>query len=172
MRLLRVIKEQDIDPKAKDRNDIKYTLRETARAVVFNKKKEVALMFASKANLHILPGGGMQPNETLSETAKREVKEETGCDVKITDEVGKVIEFRDRISRIQESSCFLAKVNGKCGKPKLTKKEKKSGFQLKWASIDDAIKLIKTDKGNHVLAGFIKIREGTFLKKAKELMKL
>lgn len=52
----------------------------TATAYVFWQRK-VLLHYHAKLNKYLPPGGHLEPNETPSEGALREVKEETGLDV-------------------------------------------------------------------------------------------
>jgi 8-oxo-dGTP diphosphatase len=58
----------------------------TIKAVVFNKKGEVLLIKRGLEELnggkYDLPGGHIEKNETIEEALVREVKEETGLDVK------------------------------------------------------------------------------------------
>lgn len=56
---------------------------------IFNKQNELLLVKAPKwKNKYICIGGHVEMNETLIETAKREVKEETGLDLKDIELVG------------------------------------------------------------------------------------
>lgn len=52
-------------------------------AVIYNKDKTKVLMFSFK-DYYMLPGGRIEFNETSLDAIKREIKEETGYDLKLT----------------------------------------------------------------------------------------
>src|SRR3990172_4331960 len=54
----------------------------TVGALIFNPKGEIFLMKSYKwRGKYVIPGGHIELGETIEETVKREVKEETGLDV-------------------------------------------------------------------------------------------
>jgi 8-oxo-dGTP diphosphatase len=61
-----------------------------------------------------LPGGRMDPGETVEQTIVREVKEETGLDVEITQKIGEYIEkgIKDDVDYEYYPTCFVVKVVG------------------------------------------------------------
>lgn len=61
-----------------------------------------------------LPGGRMDPGETIKQTIVREVKEETGLTVEIVDKVGEFIEkgVKDDIDYEYYPTCFEVKPVG------------------------------------------------------------
>jgi 8-oxo-dGTP diphosphatase len=61
-----------------------------------------------------LPGGRMDPGETIEQTVVREVKEETGLDVKVVRTIGKYVEkgVKDDVEYEYYPTCFLVKVVG------------------------------------------------------------
>lgn len=65
-------------------------------------------------DLYAIPGGALELGETLTQTVQREVMEETGIDVQVTDMIGvysdpeHVIEFTDGEVRQEFSICFRA----------------------------------------------------------------
>ena len=59
-----------------------------ACAVIFNEEGRVLLSHRTDQDVWNLPGGGMEPDETVDETAVREVLEETGLIVSITRLIG------------------------------------------------------------------------------------
>lgn len=165
MELLKEISNQDIGEKNKE---VKYVVRKAARAVLFDGEK-IALLFVSKHNYHKLPGGGAKLNENIKKALVREIMEETGCTAEIKDNVGVIVEYRDNFEKIQFSYCFVAEVINNYREQFFTEKEKVQGFQLKWVSLDEAIKLIENDKPDNYEGKFIVKRDVVFLKKAKEI---
>lgn len=61
-----------------------------------------------------LPGGRMDPGETVEQTIVREVKEETGLNVEIVRKIGEYIEkgVKDDVEYEYYPTCFLVKKTG------------------------------------------------------------
>jgi 8-oxo-dGTP diphosphatase len=61
-----------------------------------------------------LPGGRMDPGETIEQTIVREVKEETGLDVTIERKVGEYVEkgVKDEVDYEYYPTCFVVKPVG------------------------------------------------------------
>lgn len=112
----------------------------------------------------------MEGKESAAEALKRECLEEIGCDIKIGDEVGEIVEYRDKFSLRQNSFCFLAEVEGEKGKAGYTDEEIRDGFELMWLPIGEAIGLVKNDKPADYEGSFIVIRDLAFLQKAQEIL--
>lgn len=62
--------------------------RQAVRVVLLDSNRQVAIINVQKFGYYKIPGGGTEAGETLIMTAKREVKEETGCECKIITELG------------------------------------------------------------------------------------
>ena len=146
-----------------------YREREGARAVVFDENNNVALLHATKDNYHKLPGGGLEEGEDIYKALDREVMEEIGCKINNIKELGMVEEYRNEDSLHQISYCYIAKLDGKKGKPEFTKSETEEGFQPVWLSLDDAIKILDNEDIKLFRRGkFMVARDLTFLKEAKK----
>jgi len=145
--------------------------RESARAIIFDDSQLMPLLFASKHNFHKLPGGGIDEGEKIMEALAREIREETGCEAEITDEIGQTIEFRSRWNLKQISYCYLGKIKSK-GEPSFTDKEINEGFEIVWFNLEQAISKLKHDQPNNYEGEFIQKRDLAFLEKAQEILEL
>lgn len=172
MELLNEIYDSDIiETSNGDYFDKTYQIRKATRAVLFNNKNEIAILFVSKDNYYKLPGGGVEKGETLEESLKREIIEEVGCNISQKEDIGIVIEYRNQFEQLQVSYCYLADVKGEIGTPSFTEKELSNGFNLKWVSLDNAIELLQNAKPETYIGKIITKRDLTFLLKAKTLLK-
>ena len=102
------------DPNAPKANSIVPS----ATAIVLNEAGELLMVHKTDNKLWALPGGGMDPGESISQTAVRETKEETGMDVEVTGVVGiytnpgHVIAYDDGEVRQQFSISFTTNLLG------------------------------------------------------------
>src|SRR6195952_2286361 len=87
-------------------------------AIVRNDAGDLLLVHKTDNNLWALPGGGVDPGESISQATVREVKEETGMDVAVTGvggiytNPGHVIAYDDGEVRQQCSVCFTTDLMG------------------------------------------------------------
>lgn len=102
------------DPHAPEANSIVPA----ASAIVVNDEGNILLHRRSDNDLWALPGGAMEIGESIAETARREVKEETGLDVKPEYIVGiytdhhHVLAFSNGEVRQEFSLCFACSLVG------------------------------------------------------------
>ncbi len=166
MKLIKTIQFKDLKSEDSD----KFDVRKAARAVVFDNDKNIGILYVRKYNYHKLPGGGLKGKESINLALKRECLEEIGCKIESFVEVGEIIEYRDKWSLKQHSYCYLANIVGDKGKPDFTSKELDNGFEIKWVSLEDAIKLLENDKPECYEGKFIQIRDVSFLKEAEIIL--
>lgn len=171
MQILGEFYEQDVNGSESAGGEILYKVRKGVRALVFNWNGEIAMMFVSKDDYHKLPGGGVKRGEDLESALKREILEETGCEIKIKPKsVGMIIEYRESRNILQISYCYVAEVVGRPGEPSFTEREKEKGFELEWMKLDDAIEVMEKEKPDDYIGQFVKKRDLLFLHKAKGMI--
>ena len=110
-------------------------LRYASRAVII-KDKMILLSYETKKDLWMIPGGGMEDDEIASDTAIREVREETGYIIKPSDIVLEIDEYYGNSKYV--SYYFLGEVIGMANR-KLTEGEERDGLEPRWIPVEEAI---------------------------------
>ncbi len=141
MEYLEILKDSDIFKNPEHQEPDSYEERQTVKVIVLNEKGEVALVTNPIHKLFLLPGGGAESND-LEKEAEREALEEINYFVKITKEVGKIEEFRNRNAKHYITTCFLAKTISENQEDLRTEEEKKNGLIVQWFSYDEALKIL------------------------------
>ena len=85
-------------------------LRLGARGIVIREDGKIAVFNKSNKNEYKLPGGGLEGEEEPEEAFKREVLEETGCEVEIIERIGTAEEYKSLDNFKQISYIFVGKV--------------------------------------------------------------
>lgn len=170
MNFLLELRDSDIFPQASDLDASDFLERKAARAIVTNALGQVALLKVGNHNYHKLPGGGIEGQEDTEQALRREVREEIGCEITITNEVGEIIEYKSEQKKKQISYCYRAQQAGELDPPEFTEEEIADGFEIIWLkNIDAAIDTIEQDRPNNYTGRFIQARDLAFLKAAKQL---
>jgi 8-oxo-dGTP pyrophosphatase MutT (NUDIX family) len=167
MKLLKTITNQDIFPESNMDQQIEYRIREAARAIVFDRDNNIAILNVTKLHYHKLPGGGIEKGEDIFEALNREMIEEIGCQIEVTGELGQIDEYRDEIKLYQKSYCYVAKVDGEKGTPQFVDDEIVNGFEIMWVKLDEAIKILSGDITQDYAGKFILMRDLIFLNEVK-----
>jgi len=141
MEKLLVLKDRDIFPGAKTSDHSSYEFRLAVKVIVFDKEDKIALV---GTKYRLLPGGGVEEGESLTDAIYREILEEVGCHIEIEKEFAVTEEFRDKIKRRQETHFFIAAVIGEKGKP-LTTQEDEQGIMITWQTLDEAVDLLEKE---------------------------
>jgi ADP-ribose pyrophosphatase YjhB (NUDIX family) len=87
-------------------------------AIVTDEHERILLILRTDNNYWSIPGGGIQPGETIKQAAVREVKEETGIDCEVTGLIGiysnpnHVAAYDDGEVRQEFSICFATRMLG------------------------------------------------------------
>jgi 8-oxo-dGTP diphosphatase len=153
---------------------INYSTRRAVRGVIFDNDNNIALLHAIvESSYYGLPGGGVEEGEKFEPAIIRECKEEIGCDIEITNELGKTHEYAKEWKSINESCGYIGKVVGEKGQPYLVgdENEAEKSSVVEWVSLDEAIHLIETTPPRTQRYSQYRLeRDLLFLKKAKELL--
>src|SRR6266566_6735099 len=98
------------DPNAPKANSIAVAVS----AFIQDDQGQIMMIRRTDNDLYSIPGGQLEPGETLTQATIREVKEETGVDIVVTDLIGiysnpkHIIAYDDGEVRQEFSICFRA----------------------------------------------------------------
>lgn len=146
-----------------------YTIRNTARAVIFDSENRVALMHVGVYNFHKLPGGGIEQDEDAITGLKRECSEEAGVQIENIQEIGLVTEIKKVHGAIQNSYSYIATIAGDKGLPHFSENEIVNKFELLWVPLEEAESLIAKDGAQNIEGQYISARELAIIRAAKEM---
>lgn len=127
-----------------------YTkIREGCRGIVI-KNGKILLSYAKYIDQYMIPGGGLEDGESLSECCIRELKEETGMIVLPHTHFLRLDEYYKDI--YFKSNYFVCEDIAEC-ETSLTDREKAEGLETKWVDFEEALRIfgsynhfIKTDE--------------------------
>lgn len=140
MELICKITDEDIGERFTNMENPK--LRLGARGIVIREDGKIAIFNKSNKNEYKLPGGGIEGEEEPEEAFKREVLEETGCEVEIIQNLGVTEEHKSLNNFKQISYVFVGKVLKDTKQLNITEKEKDEGAKLLWETPEEALGLI------------------------------
>lgn len=120
--------------------------RPSARGIIFDDCRRIALVYSEKEKYYKFPGGGIHKDEDKKEALIREVREETGLVVvpESIRELGSVLR-RQKSNKTpntiveQENFYYLCKVENTLTEQNLDDYEAEAGFVLRFVYLDEAI---------------------------------
>jgi serine/threonine-protein kinase len=110
--------------------------------VLFDDDNNIALSHIGIWDVHMLPGGGVDPGENLHIAVKREAWEETGCRCEIVGELGKTYQNSEMDNFVQEKYHYIARVVGEKGELHLEEYEIASETTVRWYPLKQALQII------------------------------
>lgn len=112
-------------------------IRVACRAIITDGNK-ILLSHELNTGVYLIPGGGLESGETLEECCKREIREETGYEIKAVKHLFTVNEHFRNILYV--SNYFLCEIIGK-GEQSLTENEIEHGVVPEWVEIKNALEI-------------------------------
>lgn len=133
--------------------------RYRASAIVENSEGFYAVMYSHKFDFYSLPGGGIEKGESLRDALIREISEETGCFCDYIEELGYVEENRKYCDYRQITYFYVVKTKTVGRNPNLTDAEVGNQTEVQWHPLEEAERLILTQKCETAQRKFLKARE-------------
>ena len=115
-------------------------LRHAARAIVI-KDNQILLSYETKTDTYMIPGGGVENDETYSMACIREVEEETGYIISNPTPALDIEEYFSHMIHINHY--FIANVKS-MGERRLTEGEKNNGLEPRWVDFNLAMDIFKS----------------------------
>ncbi len=141
MKIFKEIHDEDIFENYIKPNS-EYTLRPTVKGIILDDQNNIALL---KARGHyLLPGGGIENNESGIDAIKREVMEEVGCNIDNIKEIGASNQYRNKSMKHYEVIFYTAKVTGEKSTPTTTQEDEVKDIELFWFDKEKVFILLKS----------------------------
>lgn len=116
-------------------------IRNSARCLLINQNHEICLLYSRARDYYAIPGGGIEPGESLLQALSRETLEETGYLLKNPKPIGNIHEKRyDRVT----TTFFFSAQPDKVLHPNYMPDELEEDYILKWLSLPKALQIFQT----------------------------
>ena len=139
--------------------------RTACRGIVV-RGNDILLSYETRTGQYMLPGGGLEADESQADCCRREVAEETGVVVDPGDCVLEIDEYYEDWKYI--SLYYICAPAGTCGR-RLTDREKEVGMEPRWVSVDDAVREFSR---HQAFAATDEMRRGLYLREYTALVRL
>ncbi len=131
--------------------------RRGSRGIIINEKNQILVVYSPKLDVYVLPGGGIEENETEEEACIREVLEETGLKTKVNKVGAKVIEYF--IDSTWENNYFVLEVIEDTKTLHLTKTELELNQKPKWIDLYKLLDIFDNYNSKNIYGQEIHMRE-------------
>lgn len=165
MEILREFNDEGVT--VEESKDFQYRI--AVRVVALDNDGNMGLLHVTRGGYYAIPGGAVDPGETLEQAALREVREEIGCNVQLGRCLGRILEYARDWKSINDTTMYLARVIGEKGTPVWIgdEDEDEKSAVVEWVPISEAILRIEALAPQKTLYKQYYIdRTLTFLKKA------
>lgn len=116
-------------------------IRNSVRCLLINQNQEICLLYSQARDYYAIPGGGIEPRESLLQTLNRETLEETGYLLKNPKPIGNIHEqLYDRVT----TTFFFSAQPDKILHSNYMPDELEEDYILKWLSLPEALQIFQT----------------------------
>ncbi len=150
-----------INQYAKTYSDPPEGVRRASRGLVIRDGK-ILLSYEANTDVYMSPGGGLEEGETLEECCVRELREETGYNVKLLYPFVIINEYC--FETMYESNYFVCEVLGESSNA-LTEIEVEHGLMPVWVEIEKALEIFGAYASKREDIASLYLREFTVLNK-------
>lgn len=150
-----------INQYAKTYSDPPEGVRRAGRGLIVRDGK-ILLSYEKNTNVYMSPGGGLENGETLEECCVRELREETGYEIRALKPFVIVNEYC--FETLYESNYFICEIMGKCDNS-LTDIEVEHGLMPVWMKIENALEIFSAYASKREDIASLYLREFTVLNK-------
>lgn len=152
---------ETVNQYAKTYSDPPERVRISSRGLLLDGNK-ILLSHELNTGVYMSPGGGLETGETLEECCIRELREETGYDVKPVKPFLTINEYC--FETLYISNYFLCEAVGK-SEQSLTETEVEHGITPEWVEISEALRIFGEYNSKREDIGSLYLREYTVLTK-------
>lgn len=139
-------------------------VRVSSRGLIIDGDK-ILLSHELNTGVYMSPGGGLEDGESLEECCARELREETGYDVRVGEQFVIINEYC--FETMYVSNYFLCEIIGK-GKTHLTEIEVEHGIVPEWVDLKKALEIFGEYEKKREDVGSLYRREYTVINKYLE----